>query len=70
MDERSRITTIRSEMFYEENLKGKSVVEMARFIRSLKQHINRLKDRMEHPDYGRDLCLQLNSVFIHQTSET
>ncbi|MBE6886171.1 MAG: hypothetical protein E7486_04400 [Ruminococcaceae bacterium] len=42
---------IRPESFYEENLKGKTAEQIATIIRSLKQNIGRLKNRVENPDY-------------------
>ena len=43
---------ISPETYYEMNLKGKSVEQIMSTIRGLKQEIGRLKNAMEHPDYG------------------
>lgn len=39
------------EAFYEESLKGKTPAQIKGVIRSLKQQIGRLKNKVEHPDY-------------------
>lgn len=43
---------ISPEAYYEMNLKGKTVGQIMSTIRGLKQEIGRLKNTMEHPDYG------------------
>ena len=43
---------ISPEAYYEINLKGKSAEQIMSAIRGLKQEIGRLKNIMEHPDYG------------------
>ena len=43
---------ISPESYYEMNLKGKPADRIMSTIRGLKQEIGRLKNTMEHPDYG------------------
>lgn len=43
---------ISPEAYYEMNLKGKTADQIMSTIRGLKQEIGRLKNTMEHPDYG------------------
>lgn len=43
---------ISPESYYEMNLKGKTADQIMSTIRGLKQEIGRLKNTMEHPDYG------------------
>ncbi len=43
---------ISPEIFYEDNLKGKSTAQIMTVIRNLKCEIGRLKNIVEHPDYG------------------
>lgn len=49
---------ISPETYYEENLKGKSAAQIMSVIRGLKQEIGRLKNAIEHPNYG---CMVLPS---------
>ena len=43
---------ISPESYYEMNLKGKTAEQIMSIIRGLKQEFGRLKNAMEHPDYG------------------
>lgn len=43
---------ISPESYYEMNLKGKNADQIMSTVRGLKQEIGRLKNTMEHPDYG------------------
>lgn len=43
---------ISPEAYYEMNLKGKTAEQIMSVIRGLKQEIGRLKNVMEHPEYG------------------
>lgn len=45
---------ISPEGYYEEHLKGKTAPQILTAIRGLKNEIGRLKNIMEHPDYGRE----------------
>ena len=49
--------------FYENNLKGKSIEEILRVIRSLKREITRLKNIVEHPNY------ELRAMVVHPTEK-
>ena len=51
------------ETFYEMNLKGKSVKEIMKVIRRLKQEIGRLKNIVEHPNY------ELRSMVVQPTEK-
>lgn len=42
---------ISTQVFYEDQLKGKTAPQIMTIIRSLKQEIGRLKNIVEHPDY-------------------
>jgi len=59
------------EVYYSRKLKGKSVDEIMKCIRSLKKTIKQLKDEMEHPDYQKDLIVhpservQLSSIRLY-----
>ena len=45
---------ISPEVYYEEQLKGKTKEQIMRFIRGLKQEIGHLKNMMESPDYAQE----------------
>ena len=53
---------ISPEGYYEMNLKGKSEKEIRSAIRGLKNEIGRLKNIMEHPEYG-------SEPLIHPTED-
>lgn len=48
---------ISPETYYEMNLKGKSAEQIMTAIRGLKQEIGRLKNTMEHPEYGTEVII-------------
>lgn len=48
---------ISPESYYEYNLKGKNEKEILSKIRGLKNEIGRLKNTMEHPDYGTEIIM-------------
>lgn len=49
---------ISPEGYYEEHLKGKTAAQILTAIRGLKNEIGRLKNTMEHPDYGNEAVMR------------
>lgn len=61
---------ISPEVYYEEQLKGKTKEQIISAIRGLKQEIGRLKNIMENPDYGQELIVHPSEdVRLHWTRE-
>ena len=61
---------ISPEVYYEEQLKGKTKEQIISAIRGLKQEIGRLKNIMESPDYGQELIVHPSEdVRLHSTRE-
>ena len=61
---------ISPEVYYEEQLKGKTKEQIISAIRGLKQEIGRLKNIMESPDYGQELIVHPSEdVRLHWTRE-
>ena len=48
---------ISPEAYYEEQLKGKTIEQIMRVIRGLKQEIGHLKNMMESPDYAQEFVI-------------
>lgn len=46
---------ISPESYYEDNLREKDAKQIRTIIRGLKNEMGRLKNMMEHPDYGTEL---------------
>ena len=58
------------EVYYEEQLKGKTKEQIISAIRGLKQEIGLLKNIMESPDYGQELIVHPSEdVRLHWTRE-
>ena len=58
------------EVYYEEQLKGKTKEQIISAIRGLKQEIGRLKNIMESPGYGQELIVHPSEdVRLHWTRE-
>ena len=61
---------ISPEVYYEEQLKGKTKEQIISAIRGLKQEIGRLKNIMESPGYGQELIVHPSEdVRLHWTRE-
>ena len=61
---------ISPEVYYEEQLKGKTKEQIISAIRGLKQEIGRLKNIMESPDYGQELIVHPSEdVRLHWSRE-
>ena len=61
---------ISPEVYYEEQLKGKTKEQIISAIRGLKQEIGRLKNIMESPGYGQELIVHPSEdVRLHCTRE-
>jgi len=61
---------ISPEVYYEEQLKGKTKEQIISAIRGLKQEIGRLKNIIESPDYGQELIVHPSEdVRLHWTRE-
>ena len=66
------------ESYYENFLKGKTEAEIESRIRALKNEIGRLKNIMEHPEYGstfvcdpsEDVQIQCNRLYLEKAKET
>ena len=55
---------ISPEVYYEEQLKGKTKEQIMRFIRGLKQEIGHLKNMMESPDYAQESVIQVKMCVL------